>query len=493
MVRLGRDRRRGAGGHRGGPARRRRGRGRTRPGRAAVTAPQTVVHLLRHGEVYNPTKVLYGRLPGFRLSELGVQMAKAAAAGLRRARRHLRRGQPAGARAADRRADRGPVRAADRGRRAADRERQLLRGQAGRRRRRRAARPAQLVGAARPVHARRGASRTTHDRPADVRRAAGRPGRRPRGTRRCCVSHQLPIWTLRRHLERKRLWHDPRRRQCGLASLTSFHFDGDDAGRHRLPRAGRPPGRARRRPRGRPRAPDASPPCASPRRVRALIAAAAARWPAARPTAAPQAARPPAAVIESPAPAAAAPAVTRRRCSTARHATTLAGHRGDVVVINFWGSLVRAVRGRGRRPRSDLPGHQGRPGSTSSASTSATSGTRRARSTRAAIDLPSVFDPSGRLALRLRRCRRPRSRPRWSSTGTGRIAAVAPRRRSPRSRARADRDQLAAESPADGRDVRRHRQQRPAAARGRRGGAGRAWSASCPRASCRWCRAICRT
>jgi broad specificity phosphatase PhoE len=40
-----------------------------------------------------------------------------------------------------------------------------------------------------------------------------------------CVSHQLPIWTLRRSLEHKRLWHDPRRRHCALASLTSFHFD----------------------------------------------------------------------------------------------------------------------------------------------------------------------------------------------------------------------------------------------------------------------------
>jgi hypothetical protein len=35
----------------------------------------------------------------------------------------------------------------------------------------------------------------------------------------------LPIWTLRRFVERKRLWHDPRRRQCALASLTSFHFE----------------------------------------------------------------------------------------------------------------------------------------------------------------------------------------------------------------------------------------------------------------------------
>jgi broad specificity phosphatase PhoE len=40
------------------------------------------------------------------------------------------------------------------------------------------------------------------------------------------VSHQLPIWTLRRSIERKRLWHDPRSRQCALASLTSVEFDG---------------------------------------------------------------------------------------------------------------------------------------------------------------------------------------------------------------------------------------------------------------------------
>ena len=47
-----------------------------------MSDPQTVVHLLRHGEVENPTKVLYGRMPGFRLSSLGEQMAKAAAQSL---------------------------------------------------------------------------------------------------------------------------------------------------------------------------------------------------------------------------------------------------------------------------------------------------------------------------------------------------------------------------------------------------------------------------
>lgn len=34
---------------------------------------------MRHGEVHNPEGVLYGRLPGYRLSELGHQMAEAAA------------------------------------------------------------------------------------------------------------------------------------------------------------------------------------------------------------------------------------------------------------------------------------------------------------------------------------------------------------------------------------------------------------------------------
>lgn len=38
-----------------------------------------LLHLVRHGEVYNPDRVLYGRLPGYRLSERGGEMAEAAA------------------------------------------------------------------------------------------------------------------------------------------------------------------------------------------------------------------------------------------------------------------------------------------------------------------------------------------------------------------------------------------------------------------------------
>jgi len=42
-----------------------------------------------------------------------------------------------------------------------------------------------------------------------------------------CVSHQLPIWILRSAIENRRLLHDPRKRECTLASVTSIHFDSE--------------------------------------------------------------------------------------------------------------------------------------------------------------------------------------------------------------------------------------------------------------------------
>ena len=38
--------------------------------------PDTIVHLMRHGEVHNPRGVLYGRRDGFHLSTLGQAMAQ---------------------------------------------------------------------------------------------------------------------------------------------------------------------------------------------------------------------------------------------------------------------------------------------------------------------------------------------------------------------------------------------------------------------------------
>jgi broad specificity phosphatase PhoE len=48
-----------------------------------------------------------------------------------------------------------------------------------------------------------------------------------RGHEAVVVSHQLPIWIARLDAENRRFVHDPRKRQCGLASLTSLTFDDD--------------------------------------------------------------------------------------------------------------------------------------------------------------------------------------------------------------------------------------------------------------------------
>ncbi len=48
-----------------------------------------------------------------------------------------------------------------------------------------------------------------------------------RGHEAVVVSHQLPIWTTRLHVEHRSFLHHPRHRQCTLASLTSLVFDGD--------------------------------------------------------------------------------------------------------------------------------------------------------------------------------------------------------------------------------------------------------------------------
>jgi broad specificity phosphatase PhoE len=41
------------------------------------------------------------------------------------------------------------------------------------------------------------------------------------------VSHQLPVWITRLHVEGRPFLHNPRHRQCTLCSLTSLTFDDD--------------------------------------------------------------------------------------------------------------------------------------------------------------------------------------------------------------------------------------------------------------------------
>jgi broad specificity phosphatase PhoE len=184
---------------------------------------KTVVHVLRHGEVYNPDKILYGRLPGFRLSELGVLMAKAAAESLvghdvthvvaSPLERAQQTAEPFAAQFEL------PIEVDERLIESAN----LFEGK----------RVAVGDGALRQPrnwYLMRDPFTPSWGEPyahiAQRMYAALLAAREAaEGHEAVCVSHQLPIWTLRRYVERKRLWHDPRRRQCALASLTSFHFE----------------------------------------------------------------------------------------------------------------------------------------------------------------------------------------------------------------------------------------------------------------------------
>ncbi|MCV7167026.1 histidine phosphatase family protein, partial [Mycobacterium stomatepiae] len=57
--------------------------------------------------------------------------------------------------------------------------------------------------------------------------AVSRARSRAAGHEVVCVSHQLPVWTARQHLTGNRLWHDPRRRECGVGSVTTLIYVGD--------------------------------------------------------------------------------------------------------------------------------------------------------------------------------------------------------------------------------------------------------------------------
>jgi len=185
----------------------------------------TVVHLLRHGEVHNPAGVLYGRLPDFHLSDDGRAMAEAAAVALagrdvvRVVSSPLERARETAA----------PVAAAhglevavdDRLIEAANVFQGLTFG-VGDGSMRRPGHWRYLVNPFRPSWGEPYVELVARMMAAvdDARAAA-------RGHETVLVSHQLPIWITRRHLEGRRLFHRPDRRQCGLASLTSLRYDGD--------------------------------------------------------------------------------------------------------------------------------------------------------------------------------------------------------------------------------------------------------------------------
>jgi broad specificity phosphatase PhoE len=186
---------------------------------------KTIVHLLRHGEVYNPEGVLYGRLPDYHLSEDGVLMAKAAADWF--AGRDVRalysspmeRAQETAAPLAETLGL--PVTIDERLIEAANRFEGMRfgHGEASLRK------PGNWWLFRNPFQPSWGEPYNEVARRMIAAVVTARDA--ARGHEAVCVSHQLPIVTARRKAERKRLWHNPAFRQCSLASVTSILFDGD--------------------------------------------------------------------------------------------------------------------------------------------------------------------------------------------------------------------------------------------------------------------------
>ena len=187
-----------------------------------MSQTRTVVHLLRHGEVFNPTGVLFGRLPDFHLSEVGRAMAQRLAEHLQdHDLVHLRcspmeRAQETMA----------PIAASHDLSVLAD-ERVIeagnhLEGQ-------RVAVNASVFRDPRNWRYFRNPAKPSWGEPyvdiaARMRLAMRDACDAAAGHEALIVSHQLPIWTARSDVEGRRLAHDPRRRQCTLASLTSFTY-----------------------------------------------------------------------------------------------------------------------------------------------------------------------------------------------------------------------------------------------------------------------------
>lgn len=182
----------------------------------------TIVHLVRHGEVHNPTGVLYGRLPDFHLSDLGREMAVRAAEHLAdRDVTHLRcspleraqetmepivehHGLPV---TTDGRVIEGDNHF----------EGQVFSMGASALRH-----PRNWWHLRNPLKPSWGESYT--EIVARMRAAMKDAAAEADGHEAIIVSHQLPIWMARCAAEGRRLVHDPRKRECTLASVTSFTY-----------------------------------------------------------------------------------------------------------------------------------------------------------------------------------------------------------------------------------------------------------------------------
>jgi broad specificity phosphatase PhoE len=193
--------------------------------------PQATVHLLRHGEVYNPDGILYGRLPEFHLSERGREMAKMLADHfaarvaqganiVHLVSSPLTRAQETALPTSE--ALDLPIHTEPRIIEAENHFEGLKANIAE------FIKPKHWFEYRNPLRPSWGESyqdQVTRMRAAveDARLKALELG--GDGAEAILVSHQLPIYAMRLSAEGRPLWHDPRNRECTLTSLTSLVFD----------------------------------------------------------------------------------------------------------------------------------------------------------------------------------------------------------------------------------------------------------------------------
>lgn len=188
-----------------------------------LSAMSTTVHVARHGEVENPQKILYGRQPGWRLSARGQEMAKVLgewSKGIDLGALHVSPLQRAQETAA-------PIANAH-GIEITTDERLI---EAGNIFEGKSFEPGSGIlkhpSAWRHLY---NPWKPSWGEPYEEQinrmlAAIFAANKAANGKDAIVVSHQLPIWILRSAIEGRSLLHDPRKRICTLASVTSIHFD----------------------------------------------------------------------------------------------------------------------------------------------------------------------------------------------------------------------------------------------------------------------------
>lgn len=180
------------------------------------------LHLVRHGEVHNPDRVLYGRIPGYRLSDLGHRMALAAAEELKQAGRPVARlfASPL------ERAQESAAPIADLLQLPIETESRIIEpsnwfeGKVNHGPGAEFKKPRNWHKFWNPFRPSWGeAYRSVADR---VIEAMDDAWESTPESDIVMVSHQSPIWMAHREIAGERLWHNPAKRRCELSSITSF-------------------------------------------------------------------------------------------------------------------------------------------------------------------------------------------------------------------------------------------------------------------------------